>query len=192
MPYRLAIPAFEKRSEPLSSSTRSIHGISASKSNGWGLGDSAPSFSRSHGGPLLRGLPCKNVRMSDHHSVLGRHVRFLQERHLASLSTLRPDGTLHVVPVGFTWDASQMTAWVITSVTSQKVANVRHGSRACLCQVDGRRWVALEGPACIRDEPNVVREAEARYERRYRSPRPNPARVCLEIAVEQALGSLTS
>ena len=29
---------------------------------------------------------------------------FLSVRHLATLTTLRPDGTPHVTPVGFTWD----------------------------------------------------------------------------------------
>ena len=29
---------------------------------------------------------------------------FLAERHLGTLSTTRPDGSLHVCAVGFTWD----------------------------------------------------------------------------------------
>ena len=32
-------------------------------------------------------------------------TEFLTERHLATLTTIRPDGTPHVVAVGFTWDA---------------------------------------------------------------------------------------
>ena len=32
-------------------------------------------------------------------------LTFLAERHLATLTTLRPDGSPHVVAVGFTWDA---------------------------------------------------------------------------------------
>ncbi|MTB07216.1 MAG: PPOX class F420-dependent enzyme, partial [Actinobacteria bacterium] len=31
-------------------------------------------------------------------------LAFLNERHLATLTTLRPDGSPHVVPVGFAWD----------------------------------------------------------------------------------------
>jgi uncharacterized pyridoxamine 5'-phosphate oxidase family protein len=31
-------------------------------------------------------------------------LEFLRERHLATLTTLRPDGSPHVVPVGFTYD----------------------------------------------------------------------------------------
>ena len=30
-------------------------------------------------------------------------LSFLAERHLATLTTLRPDGSPHVVAVGFTW-----------------------------------------------------------------------------------------
>src|SRR5690606_37891896 len=37
------------------------------------------------------------------HLTPEQHV-FVTERHLATLTTLRPDGTPHVVPVGFTWD----------------------------------------------------------------------------------------
>ena len=31
-------------------------------------------------------------------------LEFLREYHLASLTTLRADGSPHVVPVGFSWD----------------------------------------------------------------------------------------
>ncbi len=34
----------------------------------------------------------------------GTALEFLTERHLASLTTLRADGSPHVVPVGFTYD----------------------------------------------------------------------------------------
>ena len=35
---------------------------------------------------------------------------FLAERHLATFTTLRRDGSPHVVPVGFTWDAQTLLA----------------------------------------------------------------------------------
>ena len=38
---------------------------------------------------------------------------FLSERHLATLTTLRPDGTPHVVAVGFTWDPEAQLIRVI-------------------------------------------------------------------------------
>ena len=114
---------------------------------------------------------------------------FLEERHLATLTTLRPDGTPHVVAVGFTWDASAQLVRVITSGTSRKVAHVRAGSpRAVVAQVDGARWLSLEGVPVVSDQPDRVAEAVRRYGERYRTPGVNPARVVLEIAVDRVLG----
>ncbi len=114
----------------------------------------------------------------------------LVERHLATLTTLRPDGSPHVVPVGMTFDPPTGTARVITSGSSVKVRHVRAGGRrVALCQVDGRRWLALEGSAVVRDDPASVAEAVERYARRYRQPRENPARVVVEITVDRILGN---
>lgn len=113
---------------------------------------------------------------------------FLTERHLATLTTYRADGSAHVVPVGFTWDEAAGLARVITSGGSQKAANVRRDGRAVLCQVDGRRWITLEGTARVTDDPAEVAEAVERYAARYRRPRENPARVAIEITVTRVLG----
>ena len=116
-------------------------------------------------------------------------LAFLSERHLATLTTLRPDGSPHVVPVGVTYDPGSRTARVITSGTSAKARHVREGHpRVAVCQVEGRRWVTLEGEAVVRDDHEAVAEAERRYALRYRRPRPNPERVVVEIAVRRALG----
>jgi PPOX class probable F420-dependent enzyme len=115
---------------------------------------------------------------------------FLAERHLATLTTLRSDGTPHVVPVGVTFDPEARLARVITSGTSAKARHVREGqSRVAVCQVEGRRWLTLEGDATVRDDPESVAEAERRYAERYRPPRENPARVVIEIAVDRILGN---
>jgi len=117
-------------------------------------------------------------------------LAFLTERHLATLTTLRPDGSPHVVPVGVTYDPDARIARVITSGTSAKARNVREGRpRVAVCQVEGRRWVTLEGEAVVRDEHEAVAEAERRYAERYRPPRVNPARVVIEIAVDRVLGN---
>jgi F420H(2)-dependent biliverdin reductase len=116
---------------------------------------------------------------------------FLRERHLATLTTLRPDGSPHVVPVGFTWDDESGLARVITSGGSRKARNLDVGGRAAVCQVDGWRWISLEGPARVVRDPEAVVDAERRYAERYRVPRENPTRVVLEITVERALGLLT-
>jgi F420H(2)-dependent biliverdin reductase len=117
-------------------------------------------------------------------------LTFLTERHLATLTTLRADGSPHVVPVGVTYDAATRTARVITSGTSAKARHVRDGaSRVAVCQVDGRRWVTLEGTAVVRDDAVSVADAVERYARRYRQPRENPARVAIEISVDRILGN---
>jgi F420H(2)-dependent biliverdin reductase len=117
-------------------------------------------------------------------------IAFLTERHLATLTTLRADGSPHVVPVGVTYDAATRTARVITSGSSAKARHVRDGQgRVAVCQVDGRRWLTLEGTAAVRDDADSVADAVARYAVRYRQPRENPARVVLEIAVDRILGN---
>ena len=127
----------------------------------------------------------------DLHHLSPDLLTFLTERHLATLTTLRPDGTPHVVPIGFTFDAATRTARVITSGRSAKARHVRDGQpRVAVCQVEGRRWVTLEGTAVVRDDAVSVRDAEERYAVRYRQPRENPLRVVLEISVDRVLGNL--
>lgn len=116
---------------------------------------------------------------------------FVAERHLATLTTLRPDGTPHVVAVGFTWDPDAQLVRVITNTTSRKAAHVRAGSpRAVVAQVDGRRWLSIEGVPSVSDDPERVAEAVRRYAERYRQPSVNPQRVVVEIAVDRVLGSV--
>lgn len=113
---------------------------------------------------------------------------FLTERHLATLTTLRADGTPHVVPVGFAFDAEAALVRVITGAGSQKAANAARGGRAVVCQVDGGRWLALEGQIALSADANRVAAAVATYTARYQPPRDNPDRVALEITVDRVLG----
>ena len=116
-------------------------------------------------------------------------LEFLRERHLATLTSIRPDGSPHVVPVGFTWDAERDLARVITDGSSMKARIAAAEGRVALCQVDGRRWLTLEGTSTVSDDPARVAEAVARYAERYRTPRENPHRVVIEITVRSVLAS---
>ncbi|HEU4361123.1 MAG TPA: F420-dependent biliverdin reductase [Mycobacterium sp.] len=116
-------------------------------------------------------------------------LAFLTERHLAMLTTLRTDGSPHVVAVGFTFDPKTHLARVITTGGSQKAVNAARGGVAVLSQVDGARWLSLEGQASVNAEVDAVRDAELRYAQRYRTPRVNPRRVVIEVQVERVLGS---
>jgi F420H(2)-dependent biliverdin reductase len=119
-------------------------------------------------------------------------LTFLGERHLATLTTLRDDLSPHVVAVGFTYDAAERLVRVITFAGSQKAANVarmeRAGRRAAVCQVDGGRWLSLEGPVRLVTDPAGVRAGVERYAARYRQPKERDDRVVIEIAVERILG----
>ncbi|MFE9256119.1 TIGR03618 family F420-dependent PPOX class oxidoreductase [Streptomyces sp. NPDC006879] len=120
-------------------------------------------------------------------------LAFWDERHLGTLTTHRPDGTPHVVPVGVTYDPRQRVARVITRKTSKKVRNVLAGGpqgiRAAVCQLAGARWLTVEGTAVLRTEAEVVKDAEKRYALRYgRTPSPNPDRVVVEISVDRVMG----
>ncbi|WP_433199486.1 pyridoxamine 5'-phosphate oxidase family protein [Dactylosporangium sp. CS-047395] len=114
---------------------------------------------------------------------------FWTERHLCTVTTIRRDGTPHSVPVGATYDPAAGLARIITSGGSQKVRNLAHNPRIAICQIDGRRWSTIEGTATVESDPALVRQAEELYARRYKVPRPNPARVVIVVTVERVLGT---
>ncbi|BCB88956.1 PPOX class F420-dependent oxidoreductase [Phytohabitans suffuscus] len=116
-------------------------------------------------------------------------LSFWRERHLCTLTTLRPDGSPHVTPVGVTLDPRAGIARIITSRGSRKARNAAATGRVAVCQIDGRRWSTLEGRAVVRDDPAAVADAERRYAERYRVPRANPERVVIEITVTRVLGN---
>ena len=118
-------------------------------------------------------------------------LAFLTERHLAMLTTLRADNSPHVVAVGFTFDPKTHIARVITTGGSQKALNAERAGVAVLSQVDGARWLSLEGTATVSGDADDVRDAELRYAQRYRTPRANPRRVVIEVRIERVLGSST-
>jgi PPOX class probable F420-dependent enzyme len=120
-------------------------------------------------------------------------LEFWTERRLCSLTTMRPDGRPHVVPVGVALDHEQQCAWVITGGGSRKVHNLLaagdEGGQVAACAVDGPQWSTLEGVGVVVHDPASVARACERYAARYRTPRPNPERVAIRIAVTRFVGS---
>jgi F420H(2)-dependent biliverdin reductase len=116
-------------------------------------------------------------------AVLG----FLAERHLATLTTIRADGSPHVVPVGFGYSPAERRVRIITFDGSQKVRNAERGGRAAVSQVDGGRWLTLEGPVRVVRDERVAR-AVAAYTERYQAPRQRDDRVAIEIDVDRIMG----
>ncbi|MCD4532555.1 PPOX class F420-dependent oxidoreductase [Nocardioides sp. cx-169] len=114
---------------------------------------------------------------------------FWTERHLCTLTTLRPDGRPHVVPVGVALDPEQRCAWIITNADSRKARNLAGGGVLAACQVDGGRWSTLEGQGTVLGDPESVARACERYAARYRVPGENPSRVAIRIDVDRFVSS---
>ena len=115
-------------------------------------------------------------------------LAFLREYHLASLTTLRADGSPHVVPVGFSYDPELRVVRVITFPSSVKYKNALRGGRAVVSQVEGGRWLSLEGTVSGTSDPTRVAAAVAGYAARYRQPKEREDRVAIEITVDRVLG----
>ena len=125
----------------------------------------------------------------DPHDLPEAVLTFLREHHLGTLTTQRADGSPHVVPVGFAFDADERVVRIISAGGSQKVANADRGrTRAAVCQVDGARWLTLEGPVRVLRDRDQVRRAEVAYEARYQAPRERADRVAIVIDVERVMG----
>lgn len=114
----------------------------------------------------------------------------LTERHLATLTIIRGDGSPQVTPVGVTWDAEARLARVITwsGAVKARLLVGRPGTPVAVCQVVGRHWLTIYGQASVTDDPDRVAEAVARYETRYRPPKQRDDRVVIEIEVDRIVG----
>lgn len=117
-------------------------------------------------------------------------LAFWRERHLCTVTTLRADGSPHVVPLGVVLDAEAQVAWAITSAGTQKAVNLARDPRFAACQVDRARWATVEGRAEVLTDPGSVAEAVRRYAERYKQPRDNPQRVALRVSLTRVVGNL--
>ena len=113
---------------------------------------------------------------------------FMRENHLATLTTLRADGSPHVVPVGFTFDTDNNIVRVITFAKSMKARHAAQGGRAVVSQVDRGRWITLEGTVRLRTEADIVAKAVEAYAGRYRQPKIREDRVVIEITIDKVMG----
>ena len=85
-------------------------------------------------------------------------------------------------------DDTTRTVRIITFASSQKYRNALRGGRAAVSQVDGGRWLTLEGTVSGTDDPARVALAVEGYAARYRQPGEREDRVAVEIAVDRILG----
>jgi general stress protein 26 len=58
-----------------------------------------------------------------------------------------------------------------------------------VCQVEGGRWITLEGTIEVSEDPDEVADAVARYARRYRQLEHDPERVVLRLTPDRVMAS---
>ena len=126
--------------------------------------------------------------MRNANDITPEMLTFLSEYHLASLTTMRVDGSPHVVPVGFSYDNEAQVVRIITFASSLKYKNALRGGCAVVSQVDGGRWLTLEGTVSGTDDAVRVAAAVNGYAARYRQPGEREDRVAIEIAVDRIMG----
>ena len=124
----------------------------------------------------------------DRPSLTPTQIEFVRENILATLTTLRADGSPHVVPVGFTYDLDQNLVRVITFAKSMKARHAAQGGRAVVSQVDRGRWITIEGTVRLRTEADVVAQAVEAYAGSYRQPKVREDRVVIEIMIDKVMG----
>ena len=128
----------------------------------------------------------------DPHDLPPEVEQFLADRHLATFTVLA-NGVLHTTPVGFSWDREMAMARVITWSGSVKVKRIEAAAEpvpVTLCQLDGGRWLTLEGAATVTADPDRCADAVSRYTERYQPPRQDRGadRRAIEVRVTRLLG----
>ena len=123
------------------------------------------------------------------------NMKFVTERHLASLTIVTRTGRPHVTPVGFTWDQEAKIIRVITWAGSTKAKLLERSPeplRAAVCQVDGGRWITFEGNAIVSDNHERCQAGTSRYAERYSPPKDRGEdRRVIEISIDRVLGRNT-
>lgn len=98
-----------------------------------------------------------------------------------------------MVPVGFTWEAEHGWANITSAASSVKVRNATgydaRPARGALCQVDGGRWITLEGALEVVRDPHAIARAVQLYTVRYSTPEPEPDRVLVRLHVDRVMSS---
>lgn len=95
-------------------------------------------------------------------------AEFWTAPRLATLGTVRADGSAHLVPVKCMRAADAFV--VMTRRETLKVRHVNRTGRASLAEHTSTLWATVEGPARIDDDPALVAVARAAYLDRFGRP----------------------
>ena len=107
-------------------------------------------------GRLPPAAPRANLAAMDTSLATARILRFLEEEPVVWLSTVRPDGSPHLVPTWFWWDGEALL--VFSRPTARKVRNLRTDSSVMLALGDAEDDFDIglvEGRAELLDRPTA-------------------------------------
>jgi hypothetical protein len=125
-----------------------------------------------------------------------RQLKFLDTPRIGRLATVRADGSPHVAPIWFRFEAGEFL--ILTERGSQKHKNVEYEPRVLLCIDDERppyHTVLVRGRASVHDAPGRAWREELAIHylgdeagRRYIAENMHANDVMLRIAPEQVSG----
>lgn len=93
---------------------------------------------------------------------------FWDAPRLATLGTVRPDGTPHLTPVKAMRAGAEFL--VLTRPATVKARNVVRSGRASIAEHTASLWATVEGEAVIADDPDTLARARAAYRARFGRP----------------------
>ena len=92
----------------------------------------------------------------------------LQAQRAIWISTTRPDGRPHAIPVWFHWDGASI--YFVTKRATQKAANLAREPWVVAHLGDGDDTIILEGPAEVVTDRAELGRVEERYREKYVDP----------------------
>ena len=92
----------------------------------------------------------------------------LRSQRAIWISTTRPDGRPHAVPVWYWWDGESV--FFATPHKSQKAKNLAHQAWVIVHAGDGDDVIILEGPAAEVSDPDELTRLNAHYQEKYVDP----------------------
>ncbi len=115
-------------------------------------------------------------------------LAFLERSRTATMATVGPDGTPHLVAMWYAVVDGQV--WFETKAKSQKVVNLRRDPRLTVMVEDGLtydalRGVALEGTGVIVDDPDALWDVGVSVWERYNGPYSEEVRPLVEVMLHK-------
>ncbi|WP_052336389.1 pyridoxamine 5'-phosphate oxidase family protein [Nocardioides alkalitolerans] len=105
---------------------------------------------------------------------------------LATLGTVRADGTPHLVPVRAILDGDELL--VLTRAASVKARNVVRRPWAAVSELTPTTWCTVEGKAVVSEDADDLARGRAAYERRFGRDGWTGADCVVLVRIERVLG----